>query len=153
MKRKFAVLAFILFFTEYSAFSQENKGIEYFVPEIVKDTIVGFMQKTGNNKYYGIWQTQNDTTFILISWFDSLDTNLYPLIKQSNRFIHISATRTIPIVPQSDLGFCIWFHHLDDKGTDHESMEDTDFMIPGYEIEFVKPYDKTEIIKAKYFRS
>ena len=154
---KILVINLTVFFSFFisNTFAQRNGVIQYLVPESVMSKIRDYIKESDNSKrytFYGIWQTQNDTTSILISRFDGGYKKLDYLIKNSNRYINLSTQQKLPLILTSDLLFSTELHSiLFIKGK--KAINDVLLNPSGFLIVFVGTYDKERILKAEHFQN
>lgn len=135
--------------------AQSKDSIYYFVPASVKDKILDYM-KMKNSKLsypiYGILSHQNDTTKVLLSNYGDSPKELAFLIKNSNRYIKLNSTATIPILLKDDFLFSNLLHSVKNEGDPYAVFNHKLINVSGYSIEYHGLYDKARIIKAGYYQ-
>jgi hypothetical protein len=133
------------------SFAQALDSIYYFVPSSVKAKILDYKKKdTSGYPFYGILSHYNDTTTVLISRYGDSPKEFAYLIKNSNRFIKLNPTETIPILLGVDLVFSNLLHSVKNEGDPYAVFKHKLINASGYLIEYQGLYDKIRIIKAEY---
>ena len=154
MKQTLAGLICYILLTASKSFGQsaDFQGIEYVTPDTVKSKILDVLKQDGTgDPFYVIWNTQNDTTSIMITRSYSRAPNVSLLIKSSNRYIDLTENKKIPVILTSDILFSTIFHSVKNKGKKNEIMSETILGASGYIIEFNGTYGKSKLIKFEYF--
>lgn len=142
----------LLFMQTLNLVAQQKKLIEYIVPDDVKSKILGIIEKK-DEKYYIIWNTQNDTTSVLLSKVDTSFRPLIDMLKLSNRFIHVDEVSSqIPIILKPDLLFSTDFNILKDVGKKYESLTTILLNPSGYLMKFTGRYKESKIIYSEFFQ-
>jgi hypothetical protein len=139
--------------TTTESFSQSKDSINYFIPDIISKQISNYLKEEKTDaKYYAILQEQNDTTSILISSYNGSFEKLVYLIKNTNRYIKVSSSQTLPLLLHSDLLFSEKLHSVRNKGKGNEIISHTDINAGGYSIIYKGLYQDITIIQSKYFQ-
>ena len=133
--------------------AQSRDSIYYFVPAFVKVKILDFIKDAKSGyPFYGSLYHQNDTTLLLISRYGDSPKELAYLIKNSNRYIKLNSTESIPILLGDDFLFSNLLHSVEKEGDPYAVFNHQEINPSGYLIEYHGLYDKARIIKAKYYQ-
>lgn len=153
--KKSPILVIISLFvlTINDSYAQSRDSIYYFVPASVKSKIVDYMKLKGSTyPFYGIFSHYNDTTTVLISRYGDSPKELAYLITNSNRYLKLNSTLTIPILLREDFLFSNMLHSVEKEGDPYAVYKHKEINPSGYWIEYQGLYDKARIIKAEYYQ-
>lgn len=150
-KSKILIMIGLFVLSVNNSLAQSRDSIYYFVPTPVKVKILEYM-KEDDSKYlfYGILSHKNDTTIVIISRYDDSIKELTYLIKNSNRYIKLNSTETIPILLREDFLFSNLLHSVKKEGEPYAVYEHRFINVSGYVIEYQGLYGNARIIKAEY---
>ncbi|WP_400193184.1 hypothetical protein [Hymenobacter sp. B81] len=153
--RKILSIVFFLLLSNSNSFAQSQDSIYYFVPAFVKEYIIKYV-KAGNVKHklpaYCIISHRDDTTSILVSYYKDSRNDLSTLIKNSNRFIKISSTQSIPVLMRLDFIFSNLLHSVVNEGGLYAAYNHKEINASGYHIQYRGLYDKAVFISAEYYQ-
>jgi hypothetical protein len=135
--------------------AQKRDSIYYYVPTSVKAKILDYMKEKeprAEHPFYMILSHQNDTAHVLISRYGDSPKELAYLIKNSNRYIKLNSTKTLPVLLGDDFAFSNLLHSVKKEGDPYAIFRHLSINPSGYLIEFYGLYDKARVIKAQYFQ-
>ncbi len=134
--------------------AQGMDSIYYFVPAAVKAKILEYKNREPASVYpiFGILSYYDDTTRVLIARYGDSPEELAFLIKNSNRFIRLTPTETVPILLRIDLIFSNLLHSVRNEGDPYAVYKHKLINTSGYSIKYVGLYDKARIVEAEYYQ-
>ena len=132
-KNMFLLILGLFVLSVTKSLAQSRDSIYYFVPAFVKIKITEYIKTRGSDyPFCAILSYQNDTTGILISrYVDSAQDFVY-LIKNSNRYIKLDSTRTIPILLREDFLFSNLLHSVKKEGDPYAVYRHNNIGVSGY---------------------
>lgn len=150
------ILALMLGTTVAKVTAQNRDSIYYNLPDFVITKALKYLKTEKKDKdigYYIYLNINRDTTYVMVSGYNFNLKELVFLLKNTNRYLKLNPTLTLPIIFAQDERFSDVLHHVikpKQKGL-YTKIEHTDINPAGYWVSFTGRYSNAVFLKEELY--